>query len=1001
MEYMVIDRNRQTLRVDDKNKRMWLGEQEVVLKPKTFAVLGYLIARPDSLVTKEELLRAVWPGTHVSAGLIKGYVQEIRRALGDAAKAPRFIQTIHGRGYCFIGNAQTLSAEPENPHSSRSAEASQLPIGDNGRSTQRSHNIARSPPPSIVGRNTEFNRLYDFLEAALGGERQLVFVTGEPGIGKTTLVEAFLQQLTAHTGSLSIVGHCLSQYGTSEAYLPVLEALTQLAKVLDPQRLVPLLRQYAPNWLIQLPSLLSPDDQVALRGQLDALPQHRMLYELAALFETLSQETPLVLVLEDLHWSDFSTLDFVSYLAQRQAPARLLVLCTYRPADIRVSEHPLRVVQQELLLHQRCHLLPVPFLSEAAVEAYVTDRFSVQHQPPQPLHSVAHLIHHKTEGSPLFMVAVVEDLIAQGVFAHQSDDWDVLSINDTLPAHVPDTVSHLIERQLDQLDHQDQRVLEVSSLSGSPFSAAAVAAGLETSIELVEERCEHFVKHEQFLSPAAPQEWMDGTITGCYTFIHALYQEVLSQRLTPRRNIALHRAVGLRLEQGYGPHADNIAAELAIHFAHGRDVPRAVQYYGQAAHNAAKRYANQETIRLLTSGLDLLQTLPEENDRMQHELFFQIQLGQAEMAIKGYGAPEVVRAFDRARQLCQDMGEIPQLFAVLSGLWGYYIVRAQLQTAQDLAEQVMRLAQNQDDPTLLIQAHFALGCTLFYRGEFESARQSLEAGMILSDTHPPQTNPARFVQDPGVACYSYAALTLCLLGYPAQAVQRDGVAFRKAEALAHPYSLGFVRDNTITLYQCCRDWKAVHEHADQLFTLATQQEFPLWISSAQEAQGWVLGQQDQPQHSIAVMHKGLASFRATGTRIAQAYFLILLAEQYGKSGQAEEALTQITTAEELLADSGEGWYEAELHRIKGDLLLAGAIDNCEAAEACFQQALTTARRQGAKWWELRTTVSLSRLWQQQGKQAKAQKQLKKILGWFTEGHETTDYQEARALHDSL
>jgi predicted ATPase len=349
-----------------------------------------------------------------------------------------------------------------------------------------------------VGREAESQQLCGWLERALCGERQVVFVTGEAGIGKTTLMEAFLDQVAAD-GNLWIArGQCIEHYGVGEAYLPILDALGRLCRDSEGERLVPLLRQYAPTWLVQLPWLLNATDREGLQREIFGATRERMLREMAETIEAFTIETALVLVLEDLQWSDYSTLDLVSFLARRRELARLLVIGTYRPVDVIVGEHPLKAVKRELEVHGQCVDLPLEVLSEADVAAYLAARFPANSLPTE----LAQLIYRRTDGNPLFIVNVVEDLIAQGVIGQREGQWELGATLEDIEVGVPESIQQMIAQQLERLSAEEQQVLEAASVAGVEFSAAAVAAALETEVAQVEERCDGIrVCHHPLESP--------------------------------------------------------------------------------------------------------------------------------------------------------------------------------------------------------------------------------------------------------------------------------------------------------------------------------------------------------------------------------------------------------------------------------------------------------------------------------------------------------------------
>jgi predicted ATPase len=505
----------------------------------------------------------------------------------------------------------------------------------------------------------------------------------------------------------------------------------------------------------------------------------------------------------------------------------------------------------------------------------------------------------------------------------------------------------------------------------------------------------------QFLEDRGLAEWPDGTVSGCYGFRHALYQEVVYQRLGVGQQARWHRVVGARLEQAYGVRTQEVAAELALHFQRGHDVQRSVQYLGQAADNAAQRHAPHEVSELLTTALAALQTLPKTAERAQQELTLQLALGPALMAIKGPAAPEVEQTYAQARALCTQIGETPQLFAALRGLCLSYRNRGMLPMARELGEQLLRLVQRDTSPTPRLEAHETLGNILLVLGECAAAWTHFEQGIALIDSTAQRALALRNDVAPGVRCLAFGADTLWCLGYPEQALRRCQEALILAQEIAHPYSLATAQHDAAWLHQRRREAPAVQAQAEVLLSLATAQGFPLYMGYAMCWRGWALAMQGQGEAGLAQLHQGLAAALATGQTMARPFYLVLLAEIAGHAGQVAEGLRLLDEALEAFEASGRGDLLTEVYRLQGEFLLRQALPDPARAETCLQQALAIARRQQAKSWELRAATSLSRLWQQQGKDAEARELLAPFYSWFTEGFDTADLQEAQALLDAL
>ena len=700
--------------LDVGNERLWRVQEVIHLTHKAFAVLLYLAEHAGQLVTKDELLEVVWSQTHVSEAALAVCIREIRQAVGESPRTPQFIETVHGRGYRFMAPVTVADRLPP------------------------------SLPPLLVGREAECAQMQRWLAQALRGERQVGFVTGEAGIGKTTLVATFIARAEGEEALWIGHGQCIEQYGIGDAYLPVLEALRRLCRGPAGQRVIALLGQYAPSWLVQMPTLLDAADLDALQRRGLGATHERMLRELAEAMEALTAARPLILVLEDLHWSDSATLELLACVARRWEKARLLIIGTYRPMDVLVRAHPLRAVMQELQRHGQCEELPLAYLTEAGVAAYLAARSAGQPLPE----GLARLIHRRTGGNPLFMVSVVGTMVRQGLLREGTGGWTVPGGLETVAVGLPESLRQLIEQQLGHVSPEGRRVLEAASVAGVEFSAAAVAASVNMAAIEVEDCCAALARRAQFLQDRGTVEWPDGTVAMQYGFIHALYQEALYERVPAGRRVWLHQRIGARQEAGYGARAREIAAELAVHFERGRDTPRAVQYLWQAGRNALQRSAHQEAIAHLTKGLALLKTLPDTLERRQQELAMQASLGPPLIAIKGWAAPEVATAYTRAHALWEQAGEPPQFCWVLYGLCAWHAMRVEWQTARALMERLLTLAQRVPNPTLRLHAHLGLGGLLYCLGAFAAVREQVEQGLALYDpqTHNPSVSDA--VQDP-------------------------------------------------------------------------------------------------------------------------------------------------------------------------------------------------------------------------------------------------------------
>jgi predicted ATPase/DNA-binding winged helix-turn-helix (wHTH) protein len=977
--------------LDCESACLWEGKQRLTLRPKTFDLLVYLVEHAGELVSKEALLEAVWPDTVVAEGVLTTSMGELRKVLGDTAKRPQYIATVHRRGYRFIAPVTPV----DTPETSASRGA---PLAAAAGPPVHAPHGSGWPGAVLVNREGELARLQQWFQDAYHGQRRVVFVTGEAGIGKTTLVDAFLAQLATQQPLGMGRGQCLDHYGAGEAYLPLLEALGQLGQATPGADVVEVLRQHAPSWLLQLPALWSPHELPMLQHRALGATRERMLRELAEAVEILAQDRPLVLVLEDLHWSDVSTLDWVAYVARRRAPARLLVLGTYRPIDAVVREHPIRAVTQELRVHGQCEELLLPYLSEAGVAAYLAQRCGEAAFP----RALVRTLHQRTNGNPMFLVTVVDELVRQGRLCVPATGGERLAPHATaIMVDIPESLRLVIDQQVEQLLPEERACLEVASVAGREFSAAAVAAGTDHTVEALEARLAVLARRGQFVQVRGTEVWPDGTIAARYGFTHELYQQVIYQRLGAAQRVRLHRQLAARLEAAYGPRASERAAELAWHYEQGRDYPRAIQYLQQAAATAMRRHAHQETIDYLQRARALLQTLPDTPERLQQELHVYVALGGALQATRGQAAPEVEQAYRRAYALCQRVEDTAQLLPVLAGLRLFYVIQAVHQTAQTLGQQLLTLAERHQHQAFLLEAYVALGGTLFFFGQYDAALVHLQQGMALEDLQAPTM--ARIVHHPKISCHIFASWALWCCGYPDQALGHGQEALAQARRLSNPYILMWCQSLVANLHVLRGEAAAAQQLAEASIALATDLEAPFWGARSTFMRGITLTRQGWTEEGLQQMQKGWTAIQTTGVRLNRVYSLARLAEAWLHAGQPDTGLALLAEALAFVNTSGERWWEAECQRLWGECLLARQKPEHQAGEAAarLHQALAIARHQHARSLELRAAMSLSRLWQQQGKHAAARQLLAVCYEGFSEGFDTTDLQEAKALLDEL
>jgi predicted ATPase/DNA-binding winged helix-turn-helix (wHTH) protein len=967
--------------LDSSRHRVWRGAVELRLTPKAFDVLRLLTERAGQLVAKGELLSVVWPEVAVSDWVLTTSIREIRRALDDDPRAPQYLQTVHRLGYRFIGTLRDAAAPVVRPSGDAAPPAA---------------------PDLFVGRDAEIGELETWARDAFGGDRRVVFVAGEPGIGKTAIVDALLPRLGA---ALRIGrGQCIDQHGAGEAYLPFLDALGRLTRTAASAEVTAVLERCAPTWLAQMPAIVSPAVLESLQPRIAGATAERMLREMAEALEALAAERPLALVLEDLHWSDRGTVELLAMLARRREPARLLVIGTCRPVDLIVRQHPLKAALQELRSSRLCRELALEYLSERDVAAYIAARLA-DGSRAAVLSRLAALVHGRTRGNPLFVVTMTDFMLRRGAVLRDGGHWRLAPTAATIADEIPPGLKPALEKQLESAGRDDLRVLEAASLAGPTFSAATVAAALESGVEEIEERCAELARRSLCLRAVGPVEWPDQTSAEGFEFVHALHLDVLAARPGSARRQRWHRRIGERLETAYGARASEIAGELALHFERGRDADKTVDYLQQASDTALRRGAPVEAVVSLSRGLDVLGTIRPSAERDRRELALQVALGAALTGTRGYVAPEVERAYARAWELCKQAEDLSQLLPV-AGLYRHAVVRGEHRKGRALAERMLRLAEHAQDRTLFMVGHAMVGNILFWLGELAQGRPHLERSIGLYDFSQHRVLAFIYGDDPQVASLSFLAWTLWLCGHPDQAVQRSREALHLAEELAHPLVHALALNLAAQLHLLRRDGRAAADTAARAMALADEHGVALLAAVARILRGRALVEQGETEPGMAELRSGLDAYRATGADSGLPQYLAMWAEALLRTGAGDEALIAVAEGLAIVRRTEERWWEAELHRLHGDAVLQRSAPHPDAgarrsAEGALRKAVDIARRQDALALELRATMSLASLRCLQGRPDEGRRVLSPLLERFSEGFETPDFQAAKTLCASL
>jgi class 3 adenylate cyclase/predicted ATPase len=840
----------------------------------------------------------------------------------------------------------------------------------------------------LMGREQEIGVLLERWAQVKDGLGQVVLLSGEAGIGKSRLVQVLTEQVAAEPQAWLTPCQCSAYYQNTALY-PMIELLERVALQFEREEPPEQKLRKLQGFLVQYGLPLA--EAVPLFAALLSLPltadyapltvsperqKQQTLHALLTILLRIAARQPVLFVMEDLHWVDPTTLEFLSLLVDQGPTARILTLLTCRP-DFRPP------------WTGRSHLTQVtlPRLPRR-LAAEMTDR--VAHGKSLPAEVVEQVV-ARTDGVPLFVEELTKMVLESGLLQERAGRYELAG--PLPPLAIPTTLHDSLMARLDRLATV-KGLAQLGATLGREFSYELLLAVSPWDEGTLRQGLQQLVAAEFLYQQGLPPQ-------ATYRFKHALIQEAAYQSLLRSTRQQHHQRIAQVLERRFHDLCETQPELLAHHYTQAGLTEQAVPYWQRAGEHASDRSAHLEAVSHLTTGIRLLKTLPETPEHTQHALTMHIALGAALQVTKGFSASEVEHAYTQARALCQQVGETPALVPVLLGLWRFYLNRPQLHTARELGDTLLRLAQQAHDPPFSVLAHYALGVTWLWLGAFPAALQHLEEGITRYTPDQRRAPVFRMGQDPGVVCRADAALILWLLGYPEQALARLHEALALAQELSHPYSLAWTRCWAAVVSQFRRDVPATHEQAEAAVVLSTAQGFTQWAALGTSMRGWALAMQGQGEEGMTRVRQGTTTWRATGATLNVPYLCTLLADVCDHLGRPADGLQTLAEAHTLVEQHEERYWEAEIHRLRGVLLLRQTGTPQAEAEAWLQRALDVARRQEAKSLELRAAMSLSRLWQQQGKCTEARELLAPIYGWFTEGFDTADLQEAKALLEEV
>ena len=938
--------------LDEANASLRRSGKPLAVAPTPFNLLCALARRPGSLLTKDALLDSVWGHQFVSDSVLKTAISDLRTVLDDDPRAPRVIETVPRRGYRFVASVAA-------------------PIARSAAPSDHDASIAREASSSFIGRADAVARIDDAWTRALGGQRALVWVVGEPGIGKTTLIDRFV----AGIGDAACArGQCVEHYGTGEPYLPVLEALADLCRT--DSELPSLLRAVAPTWLLQLPWLSTPEERDALRRELSGVGPERMLREIGELFDRYTQQRPLLVVTEDLHWSDRSTIQLLDSIARRRSRARFLWLASFRLAEVVALNQPLNALRHELRVHRLCEEIVLDPFSEREVAEYVGQVSGLVATDEAFVHG----LHERTDGVPLFVAALLRDVLARG----EEEGTDAPPQDRLESAGVPENLAAIIDQYLGRLAREDRDLLAAAAACGMEFSAETVADMTGRDTASAAETCERLARGQQWLARAAVGDAADRP----YVFRHALFRQVLYERTAPAVRVQLHARAGVVLERQRASGWRVAAAELAMHFDRGREPVTALRYYAEAAEASLQLLSPGECMALMDRAFPLLEGLPAGAERNDLAITLWTLRAAASLHLGGVGS-EAKAAYLHAYALLAHAPQHRLRGLLLDGLGFVLGQRAEYDEALAVAERAAALWSLTEDPALLLTACYVQGDVHMLKGRPRTARAWIERALPALTGAPPETG---FIAQPQVMLLGLLAIQLFHLGFTRQAEQRIRQAYECATQLASPTA----RVLTIWMDAMLQIRLGRHQRvaalAEEMAPLVEEAAFAQARSPVEWYRGWAQAHAGEPREGFLRIRAAFEANTALGMLAGGSEILGYAVEALVLAQDWDGAQEQLAQALRVVDTLGERVYLPQLLLLQA-AIARGRSDGVEA-EACVRRALAEAREQESPWQEL---VALIALCEHHAVTSIERQELATLLAQVPEAADTPQAASARAL----
>jgi DNA-binding winged helix-turn-helix (wHTH) protein/tetratricopeptide (TPR) repeat protein len=928
----------------------------ISLAPTPFAVLCALARKPGALITKDALLDEVWGHQCVSESVLKTVIRKLRFVLNDDARQPRFIETVSRRGYRFIATENLLPAPSV--------------------ALARVAEISTAQAPSFIGRAEPLSRLHRAWDVACSGKRAVVWVAGEPGIGKTMLIDHFVADL----GEIACGhGQCVEHYGTGEPYLPVLEALAELCR--RDSAVPDLLRAVAPTWLLQLPWLSTADERDALRRELAGVSPQRMLREMGELLDRYTERKPLLLVTEDVHWSDRATVQLIDYIARRYGNGRFMWLASFRPAEVIALDHPLNPLRHELRLHGMCEEIVLDPFSETEVADYVAQR------SPALAGDEAFVrgLYERTDGVPLFVASIMSDVTVSA----PGDGDDRSALAQLANVAVPENLTAIIDHYIARLGSEQRTLLSAAAVCGIEFRVTTIAGALERDTEWTSQICGELACEQLWLRAPRAGQGSD-THERPYSFRHALFRQVLYERTAPSSRAQLHRKVGAALKRERAAGAAVAGTELAMHFERGREPMTALSYYVEAAEGALLHLSAAECVTVTEHGLTLLDHVPAGAERNGLEIALATLRGVAGTHVLGVNV-EAKSAYQRAYSLLRDVPQHPMRTRLLNGFGFLLWLRADYAEALAVAERALALSSETNDRVLVLAARIMQGEVHMLQGRPRAARTSIERGLALIEPLD-VTLAETLVPDARVTLLGLLGIQLLHFGYIEQAREHLQQAYARARELGQPM------DRTVAIWLNALfevrlgEAERVAALADEMQALVDEFSLAHLRAACRWFRGWADARMGQPLEGYRRIREAYDENRQLGMLAGGSETLGYAAEALLLAGNYDAAEHELEEALEIVQAHGERVYLPQLFLIQA--AIARARGQSAAAEASARQAIAEAQAQGAPWLELITLLDLC---ERDGGKAEDRHALAALVHQLREASDTAVCRRARSL----